>query len=168
VKNPAGVKGESWDILEEKCESKTTKSIVTSVWTTDRSDATADETEVIKTHTTENFVVTDEIGFTITHINKNLTVANETKMREYERTEKQPFFTLLLIIVITLIVTVFISIVVVVTIGKYVTKGNLNHNCFEDQDTGWELTELSSLILKIRWSFYKEESSAEDFEREIT
>jgi hypothetical protein len=45
VKNPAGVKGESWDILEEKCEPTPTGSTVTALWTTDKSDATADETE---------------------------------------------------------------------------------------------------------------------------
>jgi hypothetical protein len=45
------------DILEEKCEPTPTGSSVTAVGTIDRSDATADETEMTKSHTTENLVL---------------------------------------------------------------------------------------------------------------
>jgi len=40
-----------------KCKPTTTGRSVTAVWTIERSDATADQTEMTASHTTQNFVV---------------------------------------------------------------------------------------------------------------
>jgi hypothetical protein len=63
--HPAGIKGESWDILEEECQPTTTTtttptttgSSVTAVGTTEANGATADETQKTASHTNENVVV---------------------------------------------------------------------------------------------------------------
>jgi hypothetical protein len=142
--NPAGVKGESWDILEEECQptTTTTGSSVTAVWTIEWSDATADKTEMTVIHTTENLVVNSS--------------------------PKLSSFTFMSIFVTVFSVTVFIAVVAVDMIIRKVRKRKSNQRRLKDQVTRMELMPESPCMIPITWSFCEDESNAEHVYQQIT
>jgi hypothetical protein len=148
--NPAGVRGKSWDILEEECQPRT-GSTVTAVLTTDTINSTANETEMTNTSdpTANETAMPDTSDPTANEtamLDTSDPTANGTKMTDSHTTESLALNSLpkassstSIIFVTAFSVAVCIIIAAVFMITRKVRKPNLNHRWWEDEFTRREL-----------------------------